>query len=547
MVIQIQDLSRTFGAVTVLQAVSLIVNAGERVGLVGINGAGKTTLLRILAGVERADGGSVRLAPGVRLGYLPQSVPDPAGDTIDGLLHAAVGDLRALEARLHLMEAAMETAQGDMLHALLDDYGALMTEFQDRGGYDLEYRIAAVLAGLGLAALPRGRAVATLSGGEKARLSLAALLLQAPDVLLLDEPTNHLDFAAAGWLEDYLAAYRGAIVAVSHDRQFLNRTVQVICEIDEHQHNLRRYVGDYDAYAAAKRAERAQWEADFARQQEEMKALRKRIRESARQVAHHRAPKDGDKYIYNFKGENVQSAVARNVRAAEVQLARIEADPIPKPPKPLRFTPRFNAAPLRSDAVLHVQSVRKCFGTRQVLADISFDLDAIARMVIVAPNGAGKTTLLRLLLGHAAAETGTVRFVAAARVGYLPQDPALPDPHQTVLEAYSAGRVGLPEQFIAGLIGYGFFRLEDMAKHVGQLSLGQRRKLELARLMADQPNLLILDEPTNYLSLDVLEAFEAALRDFQGPVLAVSHDRWFIARFGGVVWDLVEGRLVRRE
>jgi macrolide transport system ATP-binding/permease protein len=546
MVIQVQDLSRAFGSVTVLQSVSLIINAGERVGLVGINGAGKTTLLRILAGVERADGGSIRVAPGARLGYLPQSVPDLADKTIDDLIHAAVGDLRDLETQLHQMEAALETAQGAELQALLDDYGTLVADFQDRGGYDLDYRIDAVLAGLGLADLPRNRAVATLSGGEKARVSLAALLLQAPDVLLLDEPTNHLDFAAAGWLEDYLAAYRGAVLVVSHDRQFLNRTVQVICEIDEHQHDLRRYVGDYDAYAAAKRAERTQWEEDFARQQDEIKALRKRIRESARQVAHNRMPKDGDKFIYNFKGENVQSAISRNVRAAEVQLARIEADPIPKPPKPLRFTPRFNAVPLRSDAVLRAQGLSKHYGARQIVADVSFELDATARMVIVAPNGAGKTTLLRLLLGQEAADAGTARFVEAARVGYLPQDPALPDPQQTVLDAFGAGRVGLPEQFIAGLIGYGFFRLEDMAKRVGQLSLGQRRKLELARLMADQPNMLILDEPTNYLSLDVLEAFEAAIHDFQGPVLAVSHDRWFIARFGGVVWDLLEGRLVRR-
>ncbi len=546
MLLRAQHLARAFGAVTVLHDISFVVNAGDRAGIVGINGAGKTTLLRILAGAETADAGTVTIMPGVTLGYLPQTTPDFAGSRIDDLIRASVGALRHMAARLHELEAVMLTAQGDALAASLEEYGTVASAFQERGGYDLDYRIDAVLAGLGLAHIPRERAVATLSGGEKARVGLAALLLQAPDLLLLDEPTNHLDFAAAAWLESYLADYRGAVLVVSHDRWFLNRTVNVIYEIDEHRHDLTRYVGDYDAYAAAKRAERAQWEVNYAAQQDEIKDLRKRLRESARQVAHNRKPKDGDKFIYNFKGENVQSAISRNVRAAEVQLARIEADPIPKPPKPLRFTPRFNAVPLRSDAVLRAQGLCKRYGARQVLQDVTFALGADARMLIVAPNGAGKTTLLRLLLGQEAPDAGAVRLVSAARVGYLPQEPALADPRQTLLEAYSVGRVGLAEQHIAGLIGYGFFRLADMAKRVGQLSLGQRRKLELARLMADQPNTLILDEPTNYLSLDVLEAFEAALATFHGPVLAVSHDRWFIDHFGGEVWDLTDGRLARR-
>ncbi len=547
MLLRVAGIVRAFGAVTVLDGIDLLVHHGDRVGIVGSNGAGKSTLLRICAGADAADAGSVTVAPAVTVGYLPQATPDFAGVLLGDLIRTSVGDLRALEARLHAVEAAMADAEGDALATLLDEYGSLASTFADRDGYDLDHRIDAVLAGLGLAGMPQDRAVATLSGGEKARVGLAALLLSGPDLLLLDEPTNHLDFATMAWLEGYLADYRGGVVIVSHDRQFLNRAVNNIGEIDDHTHQLTRYSGNYDAYAAAKHAERARWEADYARQQEELRELRHRIRESARQVSHNRRPKDGDKFIYNFKGENVQSAVARNVRQAEEQLARIEADPIAKPPKLMHFTARFGAEALRSDTVLRVQGLSKRYGERMVLRDITFTLGATGRMLLVAPNGAGKTTLLRLLLGDDVPDAGTVRLVASAQIGYLPQEPEMPDPTRTVLQEYGRGLVGLDEQFIAGLIGYGFFRLEDMTKQVRQLSLGQQRKLELARLIAARPNVLILDEPTNYLSLDVVEAFEAAIATFPGPVLAVSHDRWFIARFQGEIWALADGQLVRRD
>ncbi|MBA3826396.1 MAG: ABC-F family ATP-binding cassette domain-containing protein [Ktedonobacterales bacterium] len=547
MLLQVAGVVRAFGAVTVLDGINLVVNRDDRLGIVGSNGAGKSTLLRIIAGADGADAGSVTVPLSVTVGYLPQTTPDFAGATLADLIRTSVGDLRALEGRLQAVATAMATAEGDALAALLDEYGTLASDFADRDGYDLDHRIDTVLAGLGLAGMPHDRVVATLSGGEKARVGLAALLLRHPDLLLLDEPTNHLDFATMAWLESYLADYHGGIVIVSHDRQFLNRAVNSIGEIDDHAHTLKRYSGNYDAYAAAKQAERGQWEAEYARQQEELRELRHRIRDAARQVAHNRRPKDGDKFIYNFKGENVQSAISRNVRQAEEQLARIEADPVPKPPKLMRFTARFGADALRSDTVVQVVGLSKRYGARVVLDDISFTLGAGGRMLLVAPNGAGKTTLLRLLLGHDTPDAGSVRLVASAAIGYLPQEPDLPDPTRTVLAEYGRGLVGLDEQFIAGLIGYGFFRLEDMTKQVRQLSLGQQRKLELARLIAARPNVLILDEPTNYLSLDVVEAFETAIATFPGPVLAVSHDRWFIDRFQGEVWALAEGRLVRRD
>ncbi len=536
-------LSKLFGINRVLDDLSFSVGAGDRVGVVGMNGVGKSTLLNIVSGQEPADGGTIALDAGAEMAYLPQATPLFFGRTIDDLILESVGNLRQLETRMRQLEAQMARAGEADMPPLLEEYALVSTRFQDRGGYDLDYRIDVILAGLGIAHLPRSREVQSLSGGEKARVGLATLLLRSPDVLLLDEPTNHLDVMALEWLEGYLAAYSGALLVVSHDRQFLNRVATRIFEIDEHTHHLKRYEGNYDAYMSAKAAELARWEEDYARQQEEIKALRLRMRETGRQVAHNRPPKDGDKMAYDAKGGNVQRAISRNVRAAEELLKRIEANLIEKPPNRLRFYPRLDAKPLRSDSVLSVEHLTKSHAGRVILRDVSFRVASDARILLVGPNGVGKTTLLRLLLGLDTPDAGTVRVTSSARLGYLPQEP-LVNPHQTILEAYRQVVTGYDEQLIAGLLERGLFRLEDMSKLVGQLSVGQRRKLEIARLMAEQPNVLLLDEPTNYISLDVLEAFEAAVLAFPGPVLVVSHDRWFMQRFGGERWELVDGRLV---
>ena len=544
MVVTARNLSKSYGAINVLHDISFVVNTGDRVGLVGSNGVGKSTLLNILVGQEEADSGSIALAPSIEVGYLPQTTPEFYGRTLQDLILASVGNLRQLEERMRHIEAAMTTAHEEDLASLLEEYGQVSTKFQDRGGYDLDYKIDTILEGLRIAYLPRTQEVQTLSGGEKARVGLATLLLKSPDLLLLDEPTNHLDFASMEWLESYLAHSASAMLMVSHDRQFLNRTVNQIFEIDEHNHHLKKYEGNYDAYVLAKAAERARWEEDYERQQEEIKELRKRIKETARQVGHsYRPPRDNDKYARYFFAQRVDSTVSRNIRAAEEQLKRIETDPIPKPPELIRVNSHFQTEPMQSRVVVNAMHLTKCWGARCILQDISFTLTQDARVVLVGPNGAGKTTLLKLLMGQEEPDSGEVQLAASARIGYLPQESVDLDPQKTVLETYRYGQVGYEAEFVAKLIGYGLFRLEDMHKTVGQLSVGQRRKLEIARLMAQEPNVLFLDEPTNYISLDVLEAFEHAIVNFPGPVLAISHDRWFIQRFGGKVWELVDGTL----
>ncbi len=547
MLLSVHNLSKAYGAVTVLNNVSFIVNSNDRVGIVGMNGAGKTTLLRILVGQETMDSGKISFAPSLEVGYLPQTTPDFYGRTIQDLILESLGNLRQLEEQMRQVEAAMAIASEDQLPVLLAEYDQLSTKFQDRGGYDLDHKIDTILTGLQLAYLPREQAVDTLSGGEKERIGLATLLLRSPDLLLLDEPTNHLDIASLEWLETYLSHYAGAIIVVSHDRQFLNRSVNQVFEIDEHSHQLKQYAGNYDAYASAKEAERAQWEEDYERQQEEIKELRKRIKETARRVAHNRPPRDNDKMQYDFFGGRVQQTISRGIRDAEERLKRIEEDPIPKPPRRLQAHPYFNTENLQSRDVISATGLGKSLGGRCILRDINFTLAPAARVVLTGPNGAGKTTLLKLIIGLETPGEGAVRLAAGARLGYLPQEPDLPDLTKTVLEAYRYDQVGYEDEFVAKLIGYGLFRLEDISKTIGQLSVGQRRKLEIARLLAEQPNVLLLDEPTNYISLDVLEAFEAAVLKFPGPVIAVSHDRLFMQRFGGKIWEIVNEQLVKED
>jgi macrolide transport system ATP-binding/permease protein len=548
MLLNTRGLTKSYGAISVLQSISFVVNEGERIGLVGPNGVGKSTLLRLLIGHEELDSGTVIYGPSVEPGYLPQDTPNFYGQSIEDLIREAVGHLRQLEEEMQELEHTMSAASEQQLAELLEAYGHISARFQDAGGYDLDYRIDTIMDGLRLAYLPRERDVATLSGGERARLGLAALLLRSPDLLLLDEPTNHLDFASLEWLESYLAAYRGGMLIVSHDRQFLNRTVNRICEIDEHSCQLQEYSGNYDAYVTAKAAERRKWEEEYASQQGEIHDLRKRIKDAASHARrNYHTPRDNDRFAKHYFEQSVQRTQSRTVKSAEVQLQRIEEDPVPKPPEILRVSSHFRGEAIASREVLRLQGVSKSWGERQILHDVELMLAPNARIVLVGPNGAGKSTLLKLITGQEAPDSGKITLAPGVRIGYLPQEPEDLDPAKTVLDMYRYDQIGYEGEFVGRLIGYGLFRLEDMQKRVDQLSLGQRRKLEIARLMAREPNVLLLDEPTNYISLDVLEAFETAILNFPGPVLAISHDRWFIQRFHGSRWELTEGTLIKHQ
>jgi macrolide transport system ATP-binding/permease protein len=505
--------------------------------------------LRVITGEIEPDGGTVAVAQGAVVGYLPQQPPEAAEHTIDDLIYESVGELRALETRLRELERALTDPGADVnFDAVMTEYGETQEQFERRGGYDLDYQIDIVLAGLRISHLPRTRRFDGLSGGEKARVQLATLLLRSPDLLLLDEPTNHLDFGSIAWLEGYLAAYRGTVLVISHDRHFLNRTVTRILELDEHRRTIAEYAGAYDDYLIVRERQRARWAEEYQVQQEEIRELRRAIRVTGHQVAHNRPARDPAKTAYDFKAGRVAVAVSRNVRNAEERLRRIEADPIPRPPDELRIAPDFAPDELRSHEVIVVDRVSKTFGERVVLDDVSFIIGPRDRVVIVGPNGAGKTTLLDIVTSRCRPDRGSVMVAAGARIGYLDQEARLLDPQRTVLETYRDGLVGFEGDLIAELFRYGLFTLDDLGTPVARLSAGQLRKLQIARLVAERANVLLLDEPTNHLGFDVLEEVERALVAFPGPILAVSHDRWFIERFGAAgakLWELRDGRLLQ--
>ncbi len=542
--LSVSRISKSYNPVTILHEVSFVVSDSEQVGLVGANGSGKSTLLRILAGELDADSGQVSLPDGFTVGYLPQDPPAPEGATIDDLIFSAAGGLKEIEARLRELELEMADAGPEQFETLSVEYGDLLERFERAGGYDIEHRIDQVRDGLAITRLSRQQLFATLSGGEQSRVLLASLLLSSPDVLLLDEPTNHLDFASIAWLERYLAAHQGMLIVVSHDRRFLNQTVNRIIAIDEHSHTARDYPGDYDAFAATRERERALWEERFATQQDEIKELRRSIKQLQAGVDRKAPPaRDPDKHIVEAGKAQADRTAGKGIRSLEERLRRIEADPVPKPPGMMRLHALLDGDDLQSDEVIRLDDVTVTFDGQTILDAVSATIRRGERVVLVGANGAGKSTLLNVIAGRLQPDSGTVHVAPAARIGYLDQHAAGIDPKQSVFDAYRNGLTGLEHELISDLFRFGLFNVDDLQTPVGQLSSGQRRKLQIARLVADNANLLLLDEPTNHLSLDVLEDFERALSLCSGVMLVASHDRYFIERFGGVLWELAGGRL----
>lgn len=544
MLLAIDNISKAYGDNQVLNNVTFALPDGQKLGLVGANGVGKSTLIKIIIGEIEPDGGAVRLASGAEIGYLAQTLSAAEGQTIAELIDTTLGNIRQIEVRLRQLEAAM-VQPGEDLAGLLADYSELTEQFERRGGYDLDYRLDQVMTGLAVAHLARDRRVATLSGGEKSRVGLAALLLAAPDLLLLDEPTNHLDFVALAWLEGYLQGYKGGVLVVSHDRHFLNQTVTAIVEIAEHSREAKLYSGNYDFYAQMKELERTKWVESYWAQQEEIRELRKQMKRKANVNPFARPPRDNDKFAYTFKAEKMQGSLSRDIRSAEERLRRIEEDPIPKPPAILKINPDFDPQVLTSKTPITVTAVSKTYGNQCVLDNVSCTVEPDSRIVIIGPNGAGKSTLLKIMAGVALPDSGLVDVAPSVVLGHLDQEQETLVTEGTLFEVYRDGRVGDWEEFKAELLGYGLFTWPDLMKPAATLSVGQKRKLQIAGLMAQKANLLLLDEPTNHISLDVLEEFEQALLDFAGPVVAISHDRRFIERFANEIWEMRDGRLTR--
>jgi macrolide transport system ATP-binding/permease protein len=516
------DLVRTFGTRRVLDGVSLTAAPGRRIGLIGENGTGKSTLLRLLAGADEPDGGTVVRPPGgTPVGHLHQEMPyDPAATVADVVADA----LREARECLAAMDAALADGR-------LDDYAERLERAQEIEAWDADRRAEIVLAGLGLSGVPRNRPLSTLSGGQRGRLALAALLLRRPAALLLDEPTNHLDDAAAAFLEEQLRSLPGAVVLASHDRAFLDAVCTDLVDLDPAVDGPVRYGGGYSAYQAERRAERDRWERRFAEEQEELDDLRRSVAVTAHEVAHNRPKRDNEKMNYGRTTGRVEGQISRRVRNAARRLDTLTREQVRRPPPPLRFRARALATDV--DGLLVALHDVHLPG-RLTLERL--DIPAGDRLLVTGANGTGKSTLLAVIAGHPV-PAGRVQRRPGLRIGLLTQDTTFDRPDRTALATYAAV-LGEERAERVPLRSLGLLTSRDAARPVGELSVGQRRRLDLALLIADPPDLLLLDEPTNHLSPALCDELEEALTTGPGSFVIASHDRWLRARWPGRTLNL---------
>ncbi|MFB7373359.1 ribosomal protection-like ABC-F family protein [Streptomyces sp. NPDC056222] len=531
--ISLHDVTVSRGERLLLDRISLTVRPGERIGIVGENGAGKTTLLRLLAGVEEPDEGDVVTVADGGTGLLAQTPRLSAEHTVADAIDDSLAELRTMERRLRELEATLGTADG----SALDAYGELLTAYELRGGYEADARVDKAMHGLGLAFMDRDRRLGSLSGGEQARLGIACAIAAAPEVLLLDEPTNHLDEQALGWLEEALTTHRGTVVAVSHDRVFLERVATAVLEVDADRRTVVRYGDGYAGFRAGRAAARQRWEQAYEEWHEETARLEAYTATTAHGVASGRSIKDNNKMAYDRAGGRVQASVSGRVRNAQERLRRLRAEPVPKPPRPLTFAARPVAAGAQGDLVT-LTGVR----VADRLTVDGLTVRAGEKFLIHGGNGAGKSTLLRVMAGLAEPEAGEVR--RSGRIGFLAQEIPAHRPAERVLAAFGRGLALTEDEQAELLLSYGLFRPADLLVPVGSLSAGQRRRLALARLLARPADLLLLDEPANHLALGLVEELEEALEQWTGALVVVSHDRQLRRRFTGRIRRMDSGHLL---
>jgi macrolide transport system ATP-binding/permease protein len=521
------DLVRTFGTRRVLDGVSLVAAPGDRIGLIGENGAGKSTLLRLLAGRDLPDAGTV-VRP-ADLGFLHQEMPFDATSTIADVLDEALREARDDLAELdRLTHALADTPHDSSGYAdLLLEYGQRLDRAQEHAAWDADRRAEIVLTGLDLGELPHDRTLASLSGGQRSRLALAALLARRPVALLLDEPTNHLDDAAAAFLEEQLRSLPGVVVVASHDRAFLDAVCTDLIDLDPAVDGPTRYGGNYTDYQARKHAERERWQRRFAEEQDELAELRRSVAVTAHQVSPGRPKRDNEKLGYGHTSGRVQNQISRRVRNASRRLDELERDQVRKPPQPLRFR-TIGLASKSSDGTL--VSLRGIRVPGRLILD-RLDVSATDRLLVTGANGAGKSTLLAVMAGRLEAE-GEARRRRGLTVGLLAQDTVFDRPDLTSRETYELA-LGVERAESVPLRTLGLINAGDLGRRVGDLSVGQRRRLALALLVADPPELLLLDEPTNHLSPRLSDELEEALGTGPGAIVVASHDRWLRSRWSG--------------
>ncbi len=541
--LQVRDLSKSYGPATVLVGVSFVINDNERVGLIGPNGAGKTTLLRCILGMEHPDAGViVRSPPDMAIGYLAQALELPDDLTVGAYLEQMQADSTAAEQALQHAAEGLATA-ADM-QAAMTEYDAALARFDALGGYEREHRAVAILDGLELAAIPRDRPLGGLSGGQKTRLGLAGLLLGEPDLLLLDEPTNHLDVAALEWLEGFVTSYPRAVLVVSHDRVFLDATVTRILYLDPVTRQVKSYAGTYSDFADTREQEREQLAEAYKKQQEYISKVETdiaRLKGQALSVELSTTPSQPTIRRYAKK-------VAKKARSRERKLERyLEAEErVEKPKNQWGLKLDFGPAPEGGRAVLRIEDLSFAYpDSPPLLQHVSFDVQYGERIALVGPNGAGKTTLLKLIAGQLEPLHGRIRVGANVRMGVLAQEHEMLDLERTVLETVMRARP-MSETEARNFLHFFLFGGDNVFRPVGACSFGERSRLQLALLVLGGCNLLLLDEPLNHLDIEGREHFEQALDAFEGTVIAVAHDRAFVQSFAERLLEVAGGHVVDR-
>ena len=520
MILSCQNISKAFVENQVLKNVSFHIEDHEKAAIVGINGAGKTTLLRIIVGEMTPDDGQVVLAKDKTLGYLAQNSTVDTSHTIYEELLSVKADLLRLEEKIRECENDMKHADGDALEDLMKQYTSLTHAFETGGGYLYRSELVGVLKGLGFTEDEFSKPVATLSGGQKTRVALGRLLLQNPDLIILDEPTNHLDMNSIAWLETYLLNYKGAVLIVSHDRYFLDRIAGKVIEID--QSKATTFMGNYSDYAVKKEQLRvAAWNA-YMNQQREIKHQ--------------------EEVIEKLKSFNREKSIKR-AESREKMLDKIEV--IEKPSEvrtdmKLTLTPRI----LSGNDVLTVEHLSKSFDSHKLFTDVNFEIKRGEHVAIIGDNGSGKTTLLKILNGLVPADQGTFRLGSNVEIGYYDQEHHVLHSEKTLFEEISDDYPYLNNTQIRNVLAAFLFTGEDVFKRISELSGGERGRVSLAKLVLSNANFLILDEPTNHLDIMSKEILEDALNGYEGTILYVSHDRYFINRTAHRILDLTEGQFV---
>lgn len=520
MILNIAEVTKAFDGKEILKGVSFHVEANEKAALVGVNGAGKSTLLKIIMGEETADSGQTVLAKDARIGYLAQHQALTGDETILNQLMSVRQDLLDLADSIRESELQMTRLSGDMLEEEMKRYARMTEAFERGGGYAYRSEVVGVLKGLGFSESDFSKTAGELSGGQKTRVALGRLLLTAPDIILLDEPTNHLDMHSIEWLETYLMNYRGAVLIVSHDRYFLNRVVTKVVEIENG--HARTYSGNYDAFS------------------EKKEMLRKAA--YAAWVNAERERKHQEEVITRLKSFNREKSI-RRAESREKMLAKMES-----PEKPadaddemtLRFTPRLESG----RDVLTVDGLTKRFDGVTLFSGLHFEIRRGEHVALIGNNGTGKSTILKILNGVIPPDDGTVAYGSQVEVSYYDQEMQVLDSSKTIFDEISDDYPAMTNTEIRTKLAAFLFTGEDVFKRIGSLSGGERARVSLCKLMLSDANFIMLDEPTNHLDITSREVLESAIRAYDGTVLCVSHDRYFINRTATRILDLTEHQLL---